>query len=202
MKKLLLLLLFSTIGCTNTKHVLVIGDSITAHTNNGYAQQLSDILYLHEKPNYIFHVYGYSGEGTTFIRKKFESIDLKPYSDIIILAGVNNIKDPDTVIFDLTKMYKKGLDEKKRVIALTLTPWKNYSTWTVQKQKNTELVNQSITNYIKLVVSAVDYKNYIPVDIYSALLTNSFDCVTVDGLHPNGIGNLIIASEIYRTVYK
>lgn len=206
MKKILLLLIFATIGCT--KHVLVIGDSITY--DGGYIQFIVDKMSIKKYPvNTIFTVYGYPSKGTTYIKNQFMKMNISKYSDVIVLAGVNNISDPNIVISDLTTIYSKALTLKKRVIALTLTPWEKYPTWSIQKQKNTEEVNKLImTGYCNIngvgryfIIPSYVYSNYIPIDIYSALLTNEFGNVTTDGLHPNSIGHVIIGNEIYKRVY-
>lgn len=186
------------------QRIAVLGDSITQ--DGGYIEELKRTC-----PNYIFHNYGLSGETTSQILRririkngnlKHKILALENYDQIIVLAGINNIDDPHKVIADLKTIYKKAktlTPQPLRVIAVTLSPWGGYKTWSFKKQQYTEQVNDFILSHPE----NVD----VVVNIYDALKDNhSFRMKQGfyrpgDRLHPRGEGQLIIGQTIYKTAF-
>lgn len=185
--------------------VAVIGDSITA--DDGYLRELRKNC-----PGMEFHNFGISGESSSKIlaRVRRTGTDLgkkicglEDYGTIIVLAGINNIDNPQRVMSDLSRIYAmaKSASHPIRVIALTLTPWSGYGTWTVEKQRNTAIVNKFILSY----PANVD----IAVDIYSALadpsnpwaLRSDFH-ISGDKLHPRGKGQEMIGWTVFKEAFE
>jgi lysophospholipase L1-like esterase len=187
------------------KKIAVIGDSITA--DGGYIEYLQTRC-----PFYTFHNFGVSGESTQKILKRirYRNSDLNrkivgiwDYDDIIVLAGINNIASPLTVIEDLKTIYQMAKNnpyKNTRVIAVSLTPWKGYETWDWKKQQNTEMVNAFILSKPQ----GVD----VTVNVYSALEDPANPKALKadyrrphDKLHPRDAGQAIIGNAIYHAAF-
>lgn len=187
------------------KKVAVIGDSITE--DGGYVAELKKLC-----PNYVFDNFGRSGETTVKIRSRVratgtdlasKTVGLWEYDVVIVLAGVNNIDDPNQVISDLAAIYylaKTCPDRFIKVVAITLTPWKGYSTWNWQKQQNTERVNRFILSQPKNVDVVVDVYHSLgdeqdPRQMREGLFRQG------DPLHPRGLGQTVIGREIFEYAF-
>jgi hypothetical protein len=185
--------------------VAVLGDSITA--DGGYVNTLRRLC-----PRYTFHNYGIAGETTTQIARRGrlgagdrsrKIVGLREYGHLIVLAGVNNIHNVAGIKRDLTRIYtmaKRVPTHTVRVIAVTLSPWGGYSTWTPWKQKNTERINRFILKRPE----PVD----IAVNIYRPLLSPRRPYrmrrqyfYSGDPLHPRGPGQRVIGRTIFRRAF-
>jgi lysophospholipase L1-like esterase len=193
-------------GLRGKKKVAVIGDSITE--DGGYIKQLQRLC-----PDYVFHNYGVAGESTRKIIKRVKKlgsnlqkkvVGLWEYDELIVLAGVNNISEPKTVINDLQQIYKLAKENPyrdTRVIAVTLTPWKGYKTWNRKKQKNTELVNSFILGKPQSVDACINV--YKPLEDPDNPKTLKYEFhLTNDKLHPRGKGQKVIGQTIYESAYN
>lgn len=185
--------------------VALIGDSITE--DGGYQRELQKQL-----PNYIIHNYGIAGESSKKIRQRVRArgSDLKnkiagiwEYDMIIVLAGINNVTEPKQVKRDLQAIYdlaKQNPDKHTRVIAMTLTPWKGYSTWSPYKQFLTMEINHFITQEAHNVDQVIELYSALgdlrdPERMHPNFHTNG------DPLHPRGEGQVAIAWELMEKVF-
>lgn len=185
--------------------VAVLGDSITE--DGGFIKKLQVL-----RPDLIFHNYGISCETTTQILKRVRASnsDLKnkilgvnDYSQVIVFAGVNNIYNPKKVIVDLQKIYnliKRYSNYSVKVIAVTLSPWGGYKTWTPQKQRYTEMVNRFILSKPTGVDKAVNIYDVLkdPQKPWQLCAEYHFPG---DKLHPRGMGQEMIGLAIYKIAY-
>ncbi|MBD3311623.1 MAG: transglycosylase SLT domain-containing protein [Candidatus Magasanikbacteria bacterium] len=123
----------------NGRKVLAIGDSNIANSSS-FVEKMDTAC-----PNVEFEKKAYSGEDAGDLWKKIEdgTIDLSNYNDVIIWIGVNDL---DNATRDLEKIYREARDKNLRVIAITLTPWKDYGSWTEQRQLKTDEINTWIKN--------------------------------------------------------
>ena len=121
---------------------------------------------------------------------------------VVILGGVNDILTLSASAADietrLQTMYTAAHNAGLKVIACYMTPWKNNTNWTSDKQATTDSVNTWIPTAIN-----VDYV----IDTYTALedpanadeLLPAYD--SGDGLHPKiNAGNIQIATTIFNGV--
>ncbi|GEM_PF-4315802 len=182
-------------------NIAVIGDSITA--DNTYVTWLNRLCSKCQFDNY-----GVNGETTTKIRqrlrvyegdKRKKQINLAVYNQIIILAGINNITDPETVMRDLQAMYDLAHRYHVRVIALTLPPWKGYHTWSRRKQRNTDSINTWIRSYPRGVDVVVDIYSLLEDPHTPDMLNRRFQ--NGDKLHPRGDGQYLIARAILAAAF-
>lgn len=166
-------------------NILVIGDSITAAPNN-YVDM------LREKTGYHYVKFGYPGKSSTYIKEKLMKLSLSKYSKIIIECGINNVDKPDVVIQDLKEIshFAKRSNSNIKIIILTLPPYKDFSTWTLVKQKNLEKINDWI----------LSYEGATGVDIYTSLSDNGVSKYSIDKLHPNKKGHEIMTLEILKAL--
>ncbi|GEM_PF-1510699 len=183
------------------KRVACIGDSITC--DGGYIWQLQQLC-----PGYRFDNYGISGQTSSQIRRRINAhsgslnekqVNLSEYDQIIVLAGINNIAEPETVKRDLQAIYDEAHDQGLRVIAVTISPWKNYETWTIKKQANTEYINEWILSYPRNVDVVVNIYDILEDNNNPGCLRN--DCRDADRLHPRYKGQRIIGKQIFTTAF-
>ncbi len=196
----------SEIYVPRSRRVAVLGDSITA--DGGFIRELRRLC-----PGFVFHNYGISGQQTYKIKKRIRAaqsdrrqkiIGLADYGHLIVFAGVNNIHDRKQVITDLKTIYaaaKRLTHHRIRVIAVTLSPWGGYATWTPQKQRHTREINRFIMSR--------PVNTDVSVDIYQRLMhpvhrhrMKSAYYAKGDPLHPRGLGQKKIALTIYQTAFE
>ncbi len=185
--------------------VAVIGDSITE--DGGYIKELGKLC-----PGYVFDNYGISGQQTWQILQRVRMMGSEPekklcgledYGQIIVLMGINNIDNPDRVISDLKKicaMAKSVASHPIRVVVMTLTPWKGYSTWSAQKQANWYKVNKFILSKPENADIVVDLANALCDPKDSECLWEGFRNPN-DKLHPRGVGQIQIGRTVYKTAF-
>lgn len=166
----------------------VMGDSITAWASFNYVDKLNSLCGAN-----VFDNYGIGGQGTGAMAARFDTdIISHNYRDAIILAGVNDIasrRSVTTIKNNLANMYKKAKDAGMRVIAVTITPWQDHSSWTPEFQAKTEEINAWILSK----PANVD----VVVDAYAVL--NAF---STKPLHPNPAGQKAIGDAIYNAAYS
>ncbi|MFH1246774.1 MAG: GDSL-type esterase/lipase family protein [Candidatus Micrarchaeota archaeon] len=163
-----------------------IGDSITS--GGGYIAQLNARCAAN-----LFDNHGIGGQGTGAMVSRFDAdIISHNYRDVIILAGVNDIassRSVNTIKNNLAEMYNRAKNAGMHVIAVTITPWQDHSSWTPKFQAKTEEVNRWILSKPE----NVD----VTVDAYSVL--NAF---STKPLHPNNAGQKAIGDAIYNAAYS
>jgi lysophospholipase L1-like esterase len=127
-------------GGRRLHNVVLLGDSLTA--GGEYRWYLAQALGMGS----TVEAHGYSSKGTAYILDKLDrAMDSYP-TDIVILAGVNDLasdRSPATVINNLEQMYTIARERGVRVIAVKLTPWAGH--WKGRhKQAETQEVNDWI----------------------------------------------------------
>jgi len=172
-----------------------LGDSISA----GYGA-LSGALHKKFNGAYVAVDNGLGGQTTAQIAARLtqQVINQRP-ACVVILAGVNDAKSSiasATIQANLQAMYTAAHNAGIRVVAVTITPWKNGTNWTEARQTITDEVNAWILN----TATNVDYR----IDAYTALedpgapdaLLAAYD--SGDHTHPSAAGYTALATAIYN----
>ena len=186
MKKILALMLL--ISSVFSQYIICFGDSLTA--DGGYASYLTK-WYTNAKISVV-------AKKGAMSKDVFEDVcDLALEQDYaIVLCGVNDIDRPKTVILHLELicrvLKKRGVN---KVIALSLTPWKGYPTWTEEKQYNTYMVNGFILSKPKNVDFAIDLYSGMEDQDNPDTMASHF---TTDKLHLSSAGHYYIAHKIKK----
>ena len=185
MKYLSIVILLLLLSCQK-QSLLIVGDSITA--DGGYVEYLKEQL-----PETKITVRAKPGASILWIYAQVEHYAYN-YDRIVVLGGINSILTPDIVIRYLGKTYQVCHSRGMQVIAVTLTPWKNYSTWNEKQQHYTETVNDFIKSKPEGVKAVADV--YLPLSDQSKLKEE----YSLDGLHPNETGQEVIGRTIYAQI--
>jgi len=135
---LLVLLIPVTVEAKQYK-LLIIGDSIT-HTKFSYG-------YLFQKI-YPTRVIAKSGASVRWMYQQIENLSLEGYTHLLILGGVNDINNYRLRYTKkyLLKIYRKAKQSGLTIIGITLSPWKGWPSWNIQKHKLTLSLNRWIKN--------------------------------------------------------
>jgi len=169
---------------------LCMGDSITTGWPN---------LLTNTRPeSFIASVHG-GGTLVYTIEPAFVSdLAARKYNSCILGGGLGDIlaaRDPDIILaaLDSEVLYADSVGVAV-VACLGLTPFKNYTTWSSEKQALLEEYNTKLIAYCTT-------NGLLYVDMYSALDTDSDDELDAtydsgDGLHPNDAGKIKIAETI------
>jgi lysophospholipase L1-like esterase len=163
------------------KKILIFGDSITK--NGRYVAKLRSLT-----TDYTFDRYSVEGKSSTFFRMVIEKYDgFEGVDGIIIQCGVNNIDNPNQIIADFDIIRKIAQKDNVKLYILSIMPFRGYPSWTTQKQKNLEKVN----NWLK------SQKDLVYIDTYSILADeNGYNKYSTDHLHPNDDGQDLIGEKI------
>ncbi len=143
---------------------------------------------------------GINGQGTGQMLARYGRQVLNcNYNEVIIMAGVNDMpRSLEDIKSNLATMYRQAKEKRLKVIAVTVLPWKGYSSWTEAKQRKTEELNSWILNEAE----NID----IRVDAYSALNDPNDPGHLKQGyggpLHPNQEGQKAVADAIIRAAYQ
>jgi acyl-CoA thioesterase-1 len=188
-----LLLFVSTIYSINVSHtpvIVAVGDSLTAgadHYDSSYPIQLGGMLGAR-----IINK-GVSGETTTQILARFDSIESCHPDYILIMGGHNDLGRDGAArtIANLQEMYHRALQNHSKVVALTITPYN-------ECPKDLQIVNSWILGQRD--------PSIIPVDVFTPLTlsgTNLLDPKYDGGgfVHLNKEGYRVIASELFMVVF-
>lgn len=182
-------------GTGTMKKVYIIGDSETEIAY--YGQYLNNLL----GSNWRVINKGISGNTTTQMLARFHADIIAPgdAQAVVIWGGVNDARtdvSAVTIQSNLQEMYTMAHDAGIPVIALNVTPWKGYGSWSSDKQIVTETVNAWIAN----TAANIDYK----IDAYSNLEDSGApDTLKVeynsgDYIHLSKAGFANIASSVYK----
>ena len=112
------------------------------------------------------------------------------------ISGSSNINDLKK-IYSLASLnpYKKTF-----VIAVSLTPWKGYQTWSTQKQRNTEIINDFILSKPDNVDAVVDAYSLLGDSRDTDMLHPQFR--KGDMLHPRGLGQCVIGAAVSSQIHR
>ena len=205
------------------KTIVCFGDSITdgvskaKDARNNYPNILFKNLYENEKVlDYSVINEGINGDKLTIngIRRyKNDALDIKGVSHIIVLIGVNDIKNLNSKADKIISVYKEMIKEShKRNISIyagTIMPFGLYkNTW----NKNREKERQNVNKWIRETKPKnggfdffFDFDKILKDPNKEMNLKKSFDCG--DGLHPNfegykKISEIIIDSKLFSKKLK
>ncbi len=179
----------------NGRKVLAIGDSNTEYPSS-YADYLKKGC-----SNLTIEKRGYFGKSADFIYDTIKDRNLRAegFTDIIVWAGVNNITGARS---ELKKIYDKARANGLRVIAITITPWEDYGSWS--KVTNPATVTQDVNTWIK---SFSGSDGYVVVDVYKTFENpNNFDALNPelarDKIHLNAKGQGILADIVAKQAFS
>lgn len=163
------------------KKIVIFGDSITK--NGRYISKLRSI-----NSEYSFDRYAFEGKSSTFFRMAIEQYGgFEGVNGMIIQCGINNIHNPDQIIADYKIIQKIAQKDNLTLYILSIMPFRGYPTWTEQKQKNIEKVN----NWLK------SQNDLVYIDTYSILADeNGYNKYSTDHLHPDDDGQDLIGEKI------
>jgi len=175
----------------------MFGDSLTIGTGSaGYP----DVIGQYAPGRYMFVNQGVSSNTISQIQTRYLAAVAGGYQTLTIMGGINDIL-ADATGATIWSTYKAIVDDARsrgiNVVAMTCTPWKNYSSWTSGRQTETVNLNNSITGYSPGSL-------YTSVDMYAAM-TDGLDHLAAsydwgDGLHFNATGQAKVASTLWTAV--
>ena len=175
--------------------VYVMGDSLS---NNTYESALTNLL----GSSWNVNSKGIGGNTTTQMLDRFSAdVIVGDAEYVVILGGINDVLagvSASTIQSNLQSMYTAAHNNGSKVIAITITPFKNHTSWTSGFQAVVDDVNSWITS----ASANVDYK----IDAYS-ILENPSDTDTLlptydngDHLHLSSAGYSLLATTINEGV--
>lgn len=186
-----LLVLSLRAAAKRPRTVLAIGNSLTAH--GGYCAALKSQL---PEGSEVFCI-GYPGEGVKVIRSSLNLQQMRGASDVVVLAGVNDIASGRSLADikeQLTLLYQDVKASGARLIAVTLTPWASHFNG---KQEASRKLTEQINGWI--MGSAVPDRKVFTYQLgnKTGKLLPKYD--SGDGLHLNDEGQkalgLLIAGQ-------
>jgi lysophospholipase L1-like esterase len=175
-------------GCADPLRVAAVGDSITAN-GTGYVTYLRSAL---GASAYTVTNYAVSGWTTILMLARWtgEVRPLKPRV-LILMGGINDIVN-DMAAADIEGRLQQMMDEQiadgGRVVALTMTPWKNAASYTAGREAVRAAVNAWTLNYCATHAAATCVDTSTDFDDGTGALKAAYD--VGDGLHPNPDGHL------------
>lgn len=186
----------SSASCnTSGSKILAVGDSITAN-NNSYSVQLertcSQVTVTRK---------AIAGKSVTWMDEQVTAASLSGQDYLIILGGVNDMgSSVASITGKLEQIYDRAKASNVKVVAITLNPWKGYSTWSPEKHQKTLAVNAWIKSQQG---SKVDYV----VDFYELVkdpqdpeqLAPAYN--SNDHLHPTAAAHTVLMNAIIKTIY-
>jgi lysophospholipase L1-like esterase len=162
--------------------VALLGDSMSA--GPVYRRELEDML----GPGSTVEAFGYVGKQTPYILKKVgKALAVQP-SDVVVLAGVNDLASghsSERVIKNLHIIYTTLRSKGARVIGVTLTPWNERPQATME-----------INDWIRFASPADAIVNTAPMSDGHGNLHPDLD--SGDGLHLNTQGQVALAMVVYN----
>jgi lysophospholipase L1-like esterase len=168
------------------RRVACLGDSLTA--DGGYCRELRRRL----PEGSVVRIFGYGGAQSSTIRHHLPEVLAWRPSDVVVLAGVNDlpaIGGAGVAATNLSKIYDAVRSKGIRVVAVQITPWHGYSS-AANREQNTFTLNDWIAYE-----AAVD--EVVPTDSlgdYNYELLSKYD--SGDGLHLNSAGQRALGALI------
>ena len=177
--------------------VYCIGDSLTAA--GYYETELAALL----GSQFTVVNKGINGDTTSGMLNRFTTDVLNHDPDFVVIwGGVNDIAwaglSLATTESNLQSMYTQARNADIKVIAISMSPWKGTSTWTVAKQVSTDSLHDWIVN----TAINIDYR----VEVYHPLENGYTDYFlpaydSGDHLHFNNAAGVVIGQAIYDAVF-
>jgi len=170
-------------GDTGPKHIIAVGDSITA---GPYPKHL-----VRKLPKHRVEIMGYGGKGAKYIHDKVisEVISKKP-TDVVLLIGVNDIASGRGTTHTteyIDKIYRLLDANGIRVTAVPILPWGARSN-PLSRDGTTEQVNKFVSEH-PIPKSVVDISPLGDRKVMHPQYTN-------DGIHPNSVGAEILSDLV------
>jgi lysophospholipase L1-like esterase len=169
-----------------------VGDSITAH--GAYVSALNHL------PGYRWENLGVRGATTANIRARTPR---RAYGEILVMGGLNDFSPrvhSGWTIENLREAYQRAHESGARVVAVTSTPCRGSSRWTIEDQRDQDEVNRWI-------LDGADGLVDVAVDAFTALEgpagSDQLDprYAQPDHLHLNRDGQRRLAQAILETAY-
>lgn len=190
MKKLLLLIIIIS-NLFGVKKVACLGDSLTA--DGGYVYKLQELY-----TNATFDIIAAKGASVDLVFRL--ALRCSNYDCVILLCGVNSIDRPKYVVSMLRVIVNRLKNQgNKKIVLMTIPPWRGYKTWTLEKQWNTYIVNGYIMSRPPNVDDVVNLYKYLE-DKYKKQRGFIIDGYSTDGLHWTKSACNIISILIYTTI--
>lgn len=170
---------------TGARRVACLGDSLTA--GGRYCAELKNYL----PPGSAIKAFGYASQGTAYILKKLPKALAWNPTDLVVLAGVNDLPrvgGDQVAIKNLAKIYAKAHAAGVRVVAVKILPWHDYPS-----ARGYEFNTYNVNDWIMKQSSADAYvDSWAMADAEYAMLFE----YTTDGLHLNTAGFGFLAQLI------
>ena len=182
-------MLYSMVKLQGPRRVALFGDSLTGGPS--YAAGLRSLL----SNRSVVNAYSYPGKGSAFIRNRVFDVFTWAPTDIVVLAGVNDLasgRPVSDVIENLQEIYTEARAHGVRVVAVTLTPWSGHFRG-ASCSGDTDVINRWIqyqARDVDLVIRTADLGDS------SGRLKSWFD--SGDGLHFNAEGQEMLARLVWR----
>jgi lysophospholipase L1-like esterase len=191
------------------KNVLFIGDSMTTIRDKSGNENDSFFNY----PNLIkkmkiaglnIDVLAIAGKTTQWMKDELpKQLDLKKYDDVFIFGGTNDVFR-GVPVSDIVKNVQDMVDSilKKGAKPYVIVGYDTKDVWEENLLNHTQWGLKSKDDILNTKQKYIDYQNTLTKDIKNAktILINMGKGTTYDGVHPNLLGNKIIAENIVRII--
>lgn len=182
------------------RHFFVVGDSIS----NDSTDWAGNFISKSEARNKPYHINTYAAGGASISAIKTQvdtNVIGNDYDDLFLLGGINSIAadaSADSIFAVIKQIQQSIIIEGKRIIIMTLLPFKGSSSWTADRQVQFDLLNDKIRSLQGQVATTV-------IDTHAALLDPAtpqtmLPAYTADFLHPNTTGSSVLADFTVQRV--
>lgn len=182
---------------TSGSSILSVGDSITANAQS-YAVQLGASC-----TQVAVTRLAVSGKQTSWMDEQVTQTTLNGKEYLIILGGVNDISSGTfaNTKAHLTSIYQKAKQAGVKVVAITQSPWKGWSSWTTEKHQQTLELNAWIRSQQGVNVDyVVDFYELTKDPQDPEKLAPAYD--SRDHLHPTAAAHTVLMNAIIQTIYQ
>lgn len=172
------------------RQVVVLGDSLVA--SGALCLELESLLPRGSSVN----CKGYPGQGVQIIGSHLGSSITSKTTDIVILAGVNDLASGRSVTSTLEwleSMYTEATSLGVRVVAVCVLPWRGHALGALNYERTEQLNNRIKDSFGPNVVVDTDSLGI------SGYLSGQYDAG--DGLHLNKKGQEALGHLIYRKAF-
>jgi lysophospholipase L1-like esterase len=132
----------------NPNTIAALGDSITQGNTAGVTTPWPAVLQTTLGGSWLATNAGYSGEtATNQIARYGAGLRRQGHGSLVVLLGINDLKADATaasVWSGLNSMLEQARVEGRRVVPVTLLPWKGYASWTQPREDQRLALNASI----------------------------------------------------------